>query len=164
MKKTIIILAIVALLGLGTIVLFEPEEHPSQNSELNLSQIDRTDPDAVASIFSLAYITRDLDAIASFMPPRFREDFKDLTANRESGDIYNLLFNTPDKGWQHVSNIQANLPPARIEGEERLYPLARSGDEIFVLTLAAESDGTWYVEGVHSPDLQQFNSLPLADL
>ncbi|MEO1027798.1 MAG: hypothetical protein AAFX02_01960 [Pseudomonadota bacterium] len=163
MNKGIFVGIAVLLLGAFAVYLFAPGEFETEETGVDLSQIDRTDADGVATVFSLAYLTRDLDAIASFMPPRYADQIEDLQTNQEKSEIYQLLYESPEDGWAYVGNINTNLPKARLDREERLYPLKSVGNEMFVLTLAAESDGKWYVQDVHSPDLADFENLPLAE-
>lgn len=131
--------------------------------ETMMEQLDRTDANAVASAFSRVYTERALDEIASFMPPRFERDFKDLMTNRENSGIYKLLYNEPDQGWPLLSEWNGAAPTPRYDERGRYYPLGAVGNEMFVLTLAADTDGKWYIEDVHSPEISQFESMSLAD-
>lgn len=162
MKNTLIAVFGAAAIS-ATSACSNPQVDRPGTIEAMMETLDRTDADAVAFAFSKVYTKRSLDEIASFMPPRFERDFEDLSTNRENSGIYNLLYNEPDRGWQRLSDWTSAAPTPRVDERGRHYPLGTVGNEMFVLTLAADSDGKWYVEDVHSPDLEQFNNLPLAD-
>lgn len=162
MKNGIIIGLLVVIAALAFNFL-EPADFDTESPQLDMTHIDRTDADEVATMFKVAYLHKDLEAISTFIPPQATAQIEDLMDNRENSEIYRLLYDSPEQGWQHVTSMNSETINARLDGDERLYPLKAMESEMFVLTLAPEEDGKWYVQDVHSPDLLSFESLALAD-
>ncbi|MEM9725252.1 MAG: hypothetical protein AAF909_07305 [Pseudomonadota bacterium] len=138
---------------------------PAGGAKGAASAVDRSDPDASAAAFGRAYAAKDLKAIGAFLPPRYQAQIDDLVENGEASAIYELLYRDPEAGWPLLLNWTGEAPPAARLAQaenERWYPLAAVGDEMFVLTLTSEG-GNWYVADVHSPSLSDFEGAPFAD-